>query len=122
MGYVLTNKTAQTPLGFGALGVSIAPGESLTVTSEQAALLQDHVVIAGWVAEGKLEVAGTAEEWVPSDAELEAKRLSDEAAAEELRKLEEAEAERKKQEADKPAPEVKAPEVTPPKVPTPAKR
>lgn len=111
MAYVLTNKTAQTPLGFGALGVAIEPGQSLTITREQAALLQEHPVIAGWVAEGKLKVTGTAEEWLPDP---DAQRKLEEAEAEELRK---------KQEAEKLAAEAAlvppVPEVVPPKVPTP---
>jgi len=66
MSYVLTNKTAQTPLGFGALGVAVQPGESLTVTAAQAKALREHPVIAGWVAEGKLSVEQAASEAVPA--------------------------------------------------------
>lgn len=109
MAYVLTNKTAQTPLGFGALGFAIEPGESATITDAQAALIQEHPVIAGWIDEGKItvEIEGLTESDIDAARKLEESVEAAKLAAEEA-------------EAAKLAlPEVKAPEVTPPKVPTP---
>jgi len=71
MAYVLTNKTAQTPLGFGALGVSIEPGQSRTVTAAEYAQVENHPVVAGWVDEGKLDVAKAKKQAEPAPAETE---------------------------------------------------
>lgn len=97
---LLTNNTAQTPLGFGPLGITVEPGQSVTVTDAQFEQLQAHPVIAGWIAEGKLGVEREATEDTDEAAD-EAARLADQEAAKLV------------------PPEVKAPEVTPPKVPTP---
>lgn len=99
---LLTNNTAQTPLGFGPLGITVEPGQSVTVTDAQFEQLQAHPVIAGWIAEGKLGVEREATE--DTEAAAEAQRLAEAArlAAEEAAKL--------------PTPDVL---VTPPKVPTP---
>lgn len=92
MAYVLTNKTAQTPLGFGALGFTLEAGQSATVTPDQFAQVEAHPAMAAWIHTGMVSA-----EPVVTD-EAEAARL----AAEEAAKLS--------------APEVL---VTPPKVPTP---
>lgn len=69
MSYVLTNKTAQTPLGFGALGFTLQPGESRTVTTEQFAQVEAHPVMAGWIAEGKVGAEAVVAEPDTSEAE-----------------------------------------------------
>ena len=56
MAYVLTNKTAQTPLGFGALGFTLEPGQSRAVTPEEFKQVDAHPVMAGWIAEGAVYV------------------------------------------------------------------
>lgn len=94
---LLTNNTAQTPLGFGPLGITVEPGQSVTVTDAQFEQLQAHPVIAGWIDEGKLHAELVVTE--DTEAAAEAARLAAEAEAAKLV-----------------PPDVL---VTPPKVPTP---
>ena len=56
MDYKITNLTAQTPLGFGALSITVEPGESAIITAEQAATLEGHPVIAAWIDTKMIEV------------------------------------------------------------------
>ena len=55
MAAVITNLTANTPLGFGALGITVAPGESVTVADFGP--VAKHPVVQGWIADGLIEVS-----------------------------------------------------------------
>lgn len=52
----VTNKTEKTPLGIGALGLLVEPGQSVHVSTEDLKTLGESAVVRAWVESEMMEI------------------------------------------------------------------